>query len=126
MAPPPPVQRFTGTTNKGTRVTFQRTIERHPRITRFNFGSLRTTCGGNVTVMTGHNLAPPYDEFALPVEHGRFSGVHFSPLADLTAQIRIGGRFDAKDRASGTVSYGDRGTCTTGSVHWTAHRTTNK
>ena len=42
VSPPrPPVQHFAGTTSEGTRVTFERTIERHPRVTRFDFGLLR-------------------------------------------------------------------------------------
>ena len=118
--PPPPVQHFTGTTDKGTRVTFQRTIERHPRVTRFTFDSLRTRCGFTVTATTGHTNFPPYNEFALPVVHGRFSGDYMSRMADF--YIRISGRFDAKDQASGTVLYGDRGDCMTGRIHWTAHR----
>ena len=121
---PPRVQRFTGTTDKGTRVTFQRTIERHPHVTRFNFGSLRTSCGYTETVMTGVNGWPPYDEFALPVDQGRFSGEYTSSMGDYGG--RINGRFDAKDRASGTVSYRDRADCTIDTIHWTAHRTTSK
>ena len=41
--PPPPVQHFTGTTDQGTRVTFERTIERHPHVTDFDFGSFHGT-----------------------------------------------------------------------------------
>ena len=104
------------------RVTFQRTIERHPRVTRFNFGSLKTyvdqtTCG-TVTVATGPELGPPFDQFTLPVHHRSFSGEYFYEVYG----IDISGRFDAKNQASGTVSYGDRGDCRTGIVHWTADR----
>ena len=117
------MQHFTGTTDQGTRVSFQRTIERHPRVTRFDFGSLRAVCGYTetvVTVVTGKTAWPPHDEFALPVDHGRFSGEYASRMYDYG--MSISGRFDAKDRASGTVSYRDRSDCMTGNVHWTAHR----
>ena len=116
------MQHFIGTTDEGTRVTFQRTIERHPHVTRFDFGALdtyfgQTTCG-TVTVATGPTLAPPFDQFALPVHHRSFSGSYFYEVYG----VDISGRFVAKDRASGTVSYGDRGDCVTGIVHWTARR----
>ena len=120
--PPPPVQHFIGTTDQGTRVTFERTIERQPRVTRFNFGSLHTYVGqtscGTVTVATGPELGPPFDQFALPVHLRSFSGEYFYEVYG----IDISGRFDAQDQASGTVSYGDRGDCRTGIVHWAAHR----
>ena len=103
-------------------MTFERTIERHPRVTRFNFGSLHTYVGqtscGTVTVATGPELGPPFDPFTLPIHHRSFSGEYFYEVYG----IDISGRFDANDRASGTVSYGDRGDCVTGIVHWTAHR----
>ena len=121
LPPPPPVWHFTGTTDQGTRVTFERTIERHPRVTDFNFDSLRGrvptggTCGPLRVATPG--LEPPWYQFALPVNRGRFSGELF-PGDSVTA---ISGRFDAQDRASGTVSYGDRGDCNI-HAHWTAHR----
>ena len=112
------MQHFTGTTDEGPRVTFERTVERHPRVTRFDFGSLRATYAysgeqcGPVPVATGQG-------FVLPVHQERFSGTYF-PGWGFSIDIR--GRFDANDQASGTVSYGDRGDCGTGNVHWTAHR----
>ena len=120
--PPPPVRRFTGTTEQGTRVTFERTIERHPLVKRFDFGWLRATYAwigvqcGPVKVAAPLGTEPWWNQFALPVNHRRFSG-RYSGFGS----IYISGRFDAKDRASGTVSYGDRGDCVTGDVHWTAH-----
>ena len=116
--PPLPVQHFTGTTDQGTRVTFERTIERRPRVTDFKFGSLHGTmpdgqCSPGVTTAT---FGPPWGQFALPVNHGRFSGVYGFGVGG----AEISGRFDAKDRASGTVSYGDRGECTA-HARWTAH-----
>lgn len=128
ISPPrPPVQHFAGTTSEGTRVTFERTIERHPRVTRFDFGVLRVkfpdgdSCGSR-GVATGRVLVrPPVDgpEFALPVlHHERFFGIY----GNMVDYVDIRGRFGANDQASGTVSYGDRADCTTGNVHWTAHR----
>ena len=122
--PPPPVQHFTGTTDQGTRVTFERTIERRPRVTRFKFGSLRATFAdgeqcGPVTVATGPEFVPPFNQFSLPVHQGRFFGRYFPGGG---YGVDISGRFDVKDQASGTVSYADRGDCSTCTVHWTAHR----
>ena len=114
--PPPPVQQFVGTTDEGTRVTFERTIERHPHVTRFDFGLLQTNCMP-LKVATGPELGPPFDEFALPVHNNRFSGDYFDEAYDIT----ITGSFGAKNRASGTVSFVDRGDCHTGGVRWTAH-----
>jgi hypothetical protein len=116
--PPPPVQHFIGTTDEGTRVTFERTIERHPRVTRFSFGSLQTNCG-TLIVATGPELGPPFDvQFSLPVVNGSFSGEYFYEVY----VVNISGRFDPNDQTSGTVRYGDRGDCVTRDVHWTAHR----
>ena len=114
--PPPPVQHFVGTTSEGTRVTFERTIERHRHVTRFDFGSLRTNCGPS-GVATGTELGPPFDEFALPVEDNGFAGDYFDEAFD----IALTGSFSANSQASGTVSYVDRGGCRTGDVHWIAH-----
>jgi hypothetical protein len=115
--PPPPVQRFTGTTAAGTGVTFERTIERHPHVTRFDFGSLRTSCGNTTVVSTGPVTEPPFDQFALPVNGRRFSG-HYGNHSFF---INITGHFDTKNLASGTVRYGDRADCRTARVAWTAH-----
>ncbi len=115
--PPPPVQHFTGTTAEGTRVTFERTIERHPHVKRFHFGSLRTSCGNTTLVETGPLIEAPFDQFALTVNGRRFSG-HYS---NESFYIDITGRFDMKNLASGTVRYGDRADCTTACVAWTAH-----
>ena len=126
--PPPPVQHFAGTNSEGTSVTFERTIERHPNVTRFDFGLLRAKfpdgvqCGP-LRVATGKEVVPPFDQFALPVKHGSFSGNNYYYYYYYYTDIGISGRFDAKDQATGTVSYGDRGDCQTGNVHWTAHRT---
>ncbi len=114
--PPPPVQHFVGTTSEGTRVTFERTIERHRHVTRFDFGSLQTNCGPS-GVATGIELGPPFDEFALPVENNRFAGDYFDETFDIT----LTGSFSTTNQASGTVSYLDRGDCRTGDVLWTAH-----
>jgi hypothetical protein len=114
--PPPRVKHFAGTTDEGTSVTFERTLERHPRVTRFDFGPLHTSCGTAVNVATGSQLGPPFQQFALPVHDGAFSGEYsYGYFVD------INGLFDVNDQASGTVSYGDRGGCYTGAVHWTAH-----
>jgi hypothetical protein len=110
------VQHFVGNTNEGTQVTFERTIERNPHVTRFDFGPLQTTCGP-LTVATGTELGPPFDvQFALPVHQNSFSGDYFDEAFD----VRITGQFGANNSASGTVSYEDRGGCNTGEVHWTA------
>ena len=95
-----------------------------PHVSRFNLGSLRTSCGDTETVMTGVNPWPPHDEFALPVDKGRFSGEYTGSMADYGG--RIIGHFDAKDRASGTVSYRDRADCTIDTIQWTARPATNK
>ena len=118
---PPPMKHFTGRTDQGTRVTFERTIERHPRVTGFNFGRLNGTVSSGGTcayVLTTGGLEPPWYQFALPVNRGRFSGGYKD--AGGATGIDISGRFDAKDRASGTLSYGDRGDCHI-HAHWTAH-----
>lgn len=122
--PPPPVQRFTGTTDQGTPVTFERMIERHRRVTRFSFGLLRATfpdgeACGPVQVATGRYLVPPFNQFSLRVRQGRFSGEFFPGGA---YSIHISGRFAANDHATGTVSYADRGDCRTGTVSWSARR----
>lgn len=82
MKPPPPrVRRFTGTTEQGTRVTFERTIERHPLVKRFDFGWLRATYAwigeqcGPVKVAAPLVAEPWWNQFALPVNHRRFSGL---------------------------------------------------
>ncbi len=66
VSPPrPPVQHFAGTTSEGTRVTFERTIERHPRVTRFDFGLLRVkfpdgdSCGSRGVATGQVPGAPP-------------------------------------------------------------------
>ena len=91
---PPPVEHFTGKTDRGTRVTFERTKERHPRVTAFSFGSLTHASGlqcGFEPVRTG-GLEPPWYQFALPVNHGRFSGQYnswrSSPFASADASTR--------------------------------------
>jgi hypothetical protein len=118
---PPPVEHFTGKTDRGTRVTFERTKERHPRVTAFSFGWLTHASGlqcGFEPVRTG-GLEPPWHQFVLPVNHGRFSG-QYDSIEEFS--VRVSGRFDAKHHAAGTVMYGDRGDCNTTNVHWTAHR----
>jgi hypothetical protein len=113
---PPPVQHFVGTTDEGTQVTFERTIERHPHVTRFDFGLLQTNCGPT-NVATGPELGPPFDvQFALPVHQNSFSGDYF----DEAFNVVITGQFGDNNSASGTVGYGDRGGCNTSDVHWTA------
>jgi hypothetical protein len=115
--PPPPVQHFVGTTGQGTQVTFERTIERTPHLTRFDFGSLQTNCGPR-QVATGTELGPPFDvQFALAVHQHSFSGDYLDEAFD----VKITGSFGADNSASGTVNYGDRGGCNTGDVHWTAN-----
>jgi hypothetical protein len=120
--PPPPVEHFTGTTEEGTVVTFERTIERDPHVTRFNFGSLSTALSngqncGHTIVATGLTDFGLFfgAEFALSVHDGSFSGEYFYEY-----YVDISGSFGANDQVSGTVSYGDRGGCSTGVVHWTA------
>jgi hypothetical protein len=113
----PPVQQFVGTTDQETQVTFERTIERTPHVTRFSFGSLQTNCGA-AQVTTGTKLGPPFDvQFAIPVHQSSFSGDYFDEAFD----IKITGRFGAGNSVSGTVTYGDRGGCNTGDVQWTAN-----
>jgi hypothetical protein len=116
-----PVQHFVGKTSQGTTVTFERTIEAHPRVTRFDFGPLTGTsdlfagpCTNGGTGTPG--LDPPWAGFALAVRHGRFSG----ESSDTVSFTTIVGRFVTSSRASGTVSYTDRGDC---AIHatWTAH-----
>jgi hypothetical protein len=115
--PPPPVQQFVGTTDQGTQVTFERTIERTPHVTRFTFGSLQTNCGA-AQVATGTELGPPFDvQFAIPVHQNSFSGDYFDEAFD----IKITGSFGVGNSVSGTVTSGDRGGCNTGDVHWTAN-----
>src|SRR5664279_4358368 len=115
--PPPPVQHFVGATDQGTQVTLERTIERTPHVTRFTFGSLRTNCGA-AQVATGTELGPPFDvQFAIPVHQNSFSGDYFAEAFD----IKITGSFGVGNSVSGTVTYGDRGGCNTGDVHWTAN-----
>ena len=81
--PPPPVQPFVGTTDQGTQVTFERTIESTPHLTRFTFGSLQTNCGPS-QVATGTELAPPFDvQFAIPVHQNSFSGDYFDEAFDI-------------------------------------------
>jgi hypothetical protein len=127
--PRPPVQHFAGTTSEGTPVTFERTIERHPRVTHFDFGLLGArfpdgdSCGPT-RVATGRVVVPPYvgPEFALPVlHHGRFYGGYGGGMG-IDYAVGIRGRFGANDQASGTFNYVDRADCKTGNVHWTAHR----
>jgi hypothetical protein len=105
-------------------VTFQRTIERHPHVSRFNFGRLPATTPdghecGLVPVAAGQYYGPPpFTEFSLPVRQGRFSGA----LAPGNGtDVTISGSFDSKNQATGTVSYEDRGGCSTGTVRWTAN-----
>ena len=120
--PPPPVKHFSGKTDQGTRVTFDRTIEHHPRVTNFNFGSLRGRTPSDWTCSASPytpGLVPPWYPFALPVNNGRFSGKYVERGGG-TWGVDISGRFDAKDRASGTLSYGDRGDCRI-QADWTAH-----
>jgi hypothetical protein len=121
----PPVQHFQGKTAQGTRVTFDRTIESHPRLLRFNFGPLRATAGvpGCSPVSSTRSIAagPPWEWFTLPVTHHQFSGTYMG--VDEAYQVNVTGQFDAQSRASGTMSYEDRGDCMTGVVRWTAHRT---
>lgn len=112
----PPVAHFAGSTAEGTAVTFERTIEKHPHVTRFAFGSLTTSCGGTTSVGTGRNFFPPYDEFALPIKDGSFSGSYSSG----DTSVDISGHLGANEQISGTVSYEDRGGCNTGTVAWTA------
>jgi hypothetical protein len=123
--PLPPVQHFRGTTTQGTRVTFERTIESHPRVLRFNFGSLRATKGvpgcAPVPSTTSSAFGPPWEFFTLPIKRRRFSGTYLG--VDEAYVVDVTGRFDAKDQVSGTVSYQDRVDCVTGVVRWTAHRT---
>jgi hypothetical protein len=115
--PPPPVQHFVGTTDQGTPVTFERTIERTPHVTRFTFGSLTTNCG-TTQVATGTELGPPFDvQFAIPVHENSFSGDYFDEAFD----VKITGSFAADNSVSGTVSYGDRGGCGVSDLHWTAN-----
>jgi hypothetical protein len=119
--PPPPVQQFAGTTDQGTQVTFERTIERTPHLTRFTFGSLQTNCGPR-QVATGTELEPPFGvQFSIPVHQDSFSGDYFDEAFD----IKITGSFGAGNSASGTVNFGDRGGCNTGEVRWTANPTTS-
>ena len=108
-------------------MTFERTIERHPRVTRFDFGLLRVkfpdgdSCGSRGVATGQVPVRPPGygPEFALPVlHHERF----FGSYGNMVDYVDIRGRFGANDQASGTVSYGDRADCMTGNVHWTAHR----
>ena len=115
--PPPPGQQFTGTTSQGTRVTFERTIERQPRVMRFDFGWL--SCGTwTQKVATGPLPQPgPPVQFSLPVRHGSFSGTYYDYGPD---RLDIAGRIDANNQARGTVRYQDR-TCDTGAIAWTAH-----
>jgi hypothetical protein len=120
--PPPPVKHFAGKTDQGTRVTFDRTVEGHPRVTNFNFGLLRGTTPSDGTCSASPytpGLVPPWYPFALPVNNGRFSG-EYVERGGGTWDVDISGRFDAKDRASGTLSYGDRGDCHI-QADWTAH-----
>ena len=115
--PPPPVQHFVGATDQGTQVTLERTIERTPHVRGFAFGSLRTNCGA-AQVATGTELGPPFDvQFAIPVHQNSFSGDYFDEAFD----IKITGSFGVGNSVSGTVTYGDRGDCNTGHVHWTAN-----
>lgn len=116
--PPPPVVHFSGTTDAGTRVTFDRTVEAHPHVTRFNFGALRTSCGDSTLVATGKAISPPYDEFALPVRSGTFAGEYFAEAFF----VDVAGRFDGPARVSGTVRYGDRDDCRTSDIQWSAAR----
>jgi hypothetical protein len=121
----PPVQHFQGKTAQGTRVTFDRTIAGHPRLLRFDFGTLRATAGvpgcAPVSPTTSIASGPPWTFFTLPVKQRSFSGTYLG--VDEAYVVDVAGRFDTHDRASGTMSYDDRVDCSTGVVHWTAHRT---
>jgi hypothetical protein len=114
----PRVEAFIGTTSEKTTVTFERTIEKHPHVTRFQFGYLTTSCGATA-VRTGQEVLPPYDQFAIAVRQGSFSGTY-----DTGDQfVEISGRFGANGQVTGTVRYDDRGGCDTGTVTWTAKPT---
>jgi hypothetical protein len=121
----PPVQHFRGRTTQGTQVTFDRTIETHPRLLRFDFGTLRATTGvpgcAPVSPTTSIASGPPWLFFMLPVTRHSFSGTYFG--GDDAYVVDVAGRFDSHDRASGTMNYRGRTDCITGIVGWTAHRT---
>jgi hypothetical protein len=111
----PPVEHFVGTTAEGTTVTFDRTIERQPHVTHFNFGTLSDNCGSGVLVTTGREIVPPYDEFALPIRNGGFSGTYYG--GDF---VHITGQFGGSEVVTGTVHWADADQCQTNTVSWTA------
>jgi hypothetical protein len=115
VAPLPPLKHFTGTTSEGTVVTFALTIEKHPRVTHFDFGSLSTDCGESVTVTTGREILPPYDEFTLPVRNNSFSGRYYAGYS-----VAIHGHFGTNGAVTGTVHWADADECETSTIAWTA------
>jgi hypothetical protein len=108
-------------------VTFVRIPGPHPYVTRFDFGTLHGTngCIADSEVITLRNPVPPFNYFALPVVElsgqPRFNGV-WDYGGDYP--MTVAGKF-ANGQASGTVSYTDRGGCSTGFVQWTAYLRTN-
>jgi hypothetical protein len=113
-------------------VTFVRIFGPHPYVTRFDFGTLHgttgttgTACNADSEVITLRNPVPPFNYFALPVVE--VSGQpSFNGVWDYGGDypMTVAGTF-ANGQASGTVSYTDRGDCSTGFVQWTVYLRTN-
>ena len=118
----PTVTPFTGKTDQGTRVpsSARSNAIRVSRASTFGalYGSFPSgeKCLPADPVAT-RGLEPPWEQFALPVNRGSFSG----ESAGEASMTDISGSFDTKGRASGTVSYTDQGDCAI-QAHWTARR----
>jgi hypothetical protein len=111
---PPRRVRFVGTTSRGTRVSFYQTIERHPVVGGFNFGTITATCPDGSTEPKGTNSV-----YTFHVSSGHFSGGFFTTFGEAGD---LSGHFSNPTHASGTVGITGRDDCSFSGVTWNAHR----
>lgn len=112
--PPPPRRHFVGTTSRGTRASFFRTIERHPHAVNFDFGTITATCpDGSTEPKRIHSV------FSFKIVNGRFAGDYFDTDGEAG---HVTGRFTSVTQATGTLSLTGRDDCSFSGVTWSSHR----
>jgi hypothetical protein len=106
---------FVGKTGTGARVTFDRTVERHPLVWNFSVGNVPATCGAN-----GNSVLTVVDAYLGRVRKGKFHAATEDANAEA---VTINGTFPTFGSASGNASETDRGGCSFTAIRWTAKRT---
>ncbi len=101
---------FRGGSGAGTRVTFARTVARHPVLTDFSFGTISLRCddGSRISDSTTSTAS-------IVVRPGPFSAL----LATNGGEYEtVAGRFSTQRAIQGTMSFASRSNCSAPVMHW--------